>query len=281
MPESETVQIEVPTKELSDATVEELFEEDIFDEDQEETIRNRIYLQEMTPEANPTKVTTTEATSTHLSNIYGYFAGKINRIRNKTTYGVISEVTPVDETTVDLTIKFETQNTKRSPAEIKSEDYRVYTNTVEYANLLEYHQISNAQQLVGKKLVRVYKPNRDVNPRFYIPHNTSKSGKLRYKAHGLVSDALAKLRLDSVSRFCNNDEGAAGAVTTILGIILLIISVVVVEVGYWVNLLSTGHYNLLTIPILVYLAFLFTNWAVRAKLHILKMLLFNDYPTIK
>lgn len=182
MEESETIE----RSHVTDLSVQELLELGAIDEDEVEKYEERITISESRPQTTPTDRSFTETTQRWVQSVLSgskdyvtdkvvpFFRRLVHSQTKKTMYGVIEKLNPT-ETGIELVVQHPDEKDSKL---LFSQDSQ------QYSTLLSYYNTTNPLDLKGEKLIK--KSNKNICA-YYIPHNVSLSGRLRYKLFGYLS----------------------------------------------------------------------------------------------
>lgn len=197
-PETETVHIgEEDLDELSEEATEELVEIGAIKYTERTQYKNRSKLQQLKPNADASHTTVKDLLKkyasqkiatvkdwTYKSINYFISSNKRSNISSTKTYcGQITNVIPhtysVRQNVIELTVEGPDEKHRLQTIRLKQ-------GSTEYANLLNYHGISNNPSDLKGKYLSIDSPD-TTNPTYRIPHNTATIGKLQYKISGYLN----------------------------------------------------------------------------------------------
>lgn len=192
MAQQERIEVgEIDPKDLSDEVIEELKEVGSLSEEELENYRNKVELEHMET-AEPNKKSLTQVISEYSATTFSGLVDYYKLFRNKkTTYVTISNVETDDDGTVVLHMEHPRIDTSKLDLDSKSK---------ELANLMGLHKVESPYDLEGKWItvngISQLDPYSSHWSREYLfPHNTSFSGRLRYKSFSLVQTMREKIKI--------------------------------------------------------------------------------------
>lgn len=259
--------IEINPNELSQDVVDELVNENIMDEDQATDIGDEIWMKELADE-KPDKSSSLEYIKSLLSwnfnlmNSFGlglkskivsfatgikhYISNKAKIIDQRTVFADVVSVEPKknkmnkifgDDRKPSNKIILELENNHIDRFEVELD-----LKSTELSNIMAYKSVDNPKQLEGEKLIlsqESFKSGRYNKPSILIPHNVSKSGKIRFKLYSLSREIFKKSRVNGLYQGPLDDllfayiitgiaslflfAGTAGSIFSILGISAMIL----------------------------------------------------------
>lgn len=235
MSPEKTIEAEIEPEQVRDETIEELLEDGAISEPEASEFETYVDLRQTTAEVDPNhsglrnilsdKLNQAKSTlsrgilwgkSLKNSVIENYKKKYSMAITDTSAYGTMTNFS-VSRLMNDSYVKF----TVESPTE-KDIPVSLNTNSQEFANLLEYHNATSAEELKNKRIVKNINNSDEMCPEYYLPSNASWIGKLQYKLFGVTSSLKR-----TFSNICwRNTEDVAleiSIATGIFGSILLFV----------------------------------------------------------
>lgn len=287
--------VEIDPNELSQDVVDELVDDNVMDEEQATKKGDSVWMNEVT-DKNPKKVGLVQ----YLKSlpIYGQnlFLSKYKIIKNKTIRfcGYVDDYTGnkikylKNKKTVFAEVKSVEPNKMNDSISVEFEHGRIHNFTVNFdpqstvfSNILEYKSINNPEDLEGKKLP-ILRESFDKKERngIIIPHNVSKSGKIRFKIYSIFIELREKSR---ISAFLDTDVDNMLVIYLFIGIISFMLYITGLNFSSENTILSIIRL-VLTLPLAVWGSILAINIGYYIYLSILLIItriMNSNYKKIK
>lgn len=258
MNDQETIEIEA--SKLSQDVVDELVDEDIMDKEQAQNLGDKIWMEEVADQ-KPNKASSLEYIKSLLSwnidlmsrftigsksrlidfgsGIKSYISNKKSIIGQRTVFADVVSVEPKkNKQNLDKVI-IELENNEIGRFEVE-----IDLKSTGLSNIMAYKSVDNPKQLEGEKLLisresftsSMYNNN---ETSILIPHNVSKSGKIRFKLYSLSREVFKKSRVKGLYQGSVEEllfayiitgiasvflfAGTSGSIFSVLGIISVIL----------------------------------------------------------
>lgn len=257
MNDQETIEIEA--SKLSQDVVDELVDENIMDKEQAQNLGDEIWMGEVADQ-KPNKASSLEYIKSLLSwnvdlmsrftigsksrlihfgsGIKSYISNKKSIIGQRTVFADVVSVEPKkNKQNLDKVI-IELENN-----EIDRFEVGIDLKSTELSNIMAYKSVDNPKQLEGEKLLisreSFTSSMYDNEASILIPHNVSKTGKIRFKLYSLSREVFKKSRVKGLYQGSVDDllfayiitgiasvflfAGTSGSIFSALGIISVIL----------------------------------------------------------
>lgn len=271
MNDQETVEIEA--SKLSQDVVDELVDENIMDKEQAQNLGDEIWMREVADQ-KPNKASSLEYIKSLLSwnvdlmsrfsigsksrvirfgsGIKSYISNKKLIISQRTVFADVVSVEPKKNKQEKLFDRNQKQNSNKVVIELENNDIdsfevEIDLKSTELSNIMAYKSVDNPKQLEGEKLLlsrESFGSNPYNKPSILIPHNVSKSGKIRFKLYSLSREVFKKSRVKGLYLGQGDDllfayimtgiasvflfAGTSGSIFSVLGIASVVLWITVV-----------------------------------------------------